>query len=227
MGKAYRILAVDDDPDILELLDYNLGREGFKVKIIEDSKEALDASLEFQPDLIILDIMMPHPTGIEICKQLRDLPLFRDTYIFFLTARSEHYYQDAAFDTGGDDFIEKIIGLRALTHKVVTVLKDDFVIRKSVAALVSGNLVINRKASSVYLKGVPINFSKPEFDLLFFLAQNPQKIITVDNLVNNIWGSDVYSLTSSVEFYIESIARKLDNKWITQLGHGKYKFNPH
>jgi two-component system, OmpR family, alkaline phosphatase synthesis response regulator PhoP len=222
MGKAYRILAVDDDPDILELLDYNLGREGFKVKIIEDSKEALDASLEFQPDLIILDIMMPHPTGIEICKQLRDLPLFRDTYIFFLTARSEHYYQDAAFDTGGDDFIEKIIGLRALTHKVVTVLKDDFVIRKSVAALVSGNLVINRKASSVYLKGVPINF-----DLLFFLAQNPQKIITVDNLVNNIWGSDVYSLTSSVEFYIESIARKLDNKWITQLGHGKYKFNPH
>jgi two-component system, OmpR family, alkaline phosphatase synthesis response regulator PhoP len=87
--------------------------------------------------------------------------------------------------------------------------------------------VINRKAASVYLKGVPIVFSKPEFDLLFFLAQNPKKLITVDNLVSNIWGSDMYSLTSSIEFYIESIARKLDNKWITYLGHGKYKFNPH
>jgi two-component system, OmpR family, alkaline phosphatase synthesis response regulator PhoP len=160
MGKAYRILAVDDDPDILELLQYNLDREGFKVKVVEDSKEALEVSISFQPDLIILDIMMPHPTGIEVCKQLRSLPLFRDTYIFFLTARSEHYYEDAAYDTGGDDFIEKIIGLRALTNKVVTVLKEDFVIRKSVASVVSGNLVINRRASSVYLRGVPINFSK-------------------------------------------------------------------
>jgi two-component system, OmpR family, alkaline phosphatase synthesis response regulator PhoP len=227
MAKSYRILVVDDDPDILELLSYNLGREGFKIKVIENSKEAVGASIHFRPDLIILDIMMPTPSGIEICKQLRGMPTFRDTYIFFLTARSEHYYQDAAYDTGGDDFIEKIIGLRALTNKVVTVLKDDFVIRKSVSSLVTGNLVIYRKTALAYLKGVPINFSKPEFDLLFFFAQNPKKIISVDNLISNIWGSEVYSANSSVEFYLENIAKKLGDKWMVNLGNGRYKFSPH
>lgn len=92
MGRAYRILVVDDDPDILELLRYNLSREGFKTKVVENSQEAIGVALSFRPDLIILDIMMPAPSGIELCKQLRSLPQFKDTYIFFLTARSEHYY---------------------------------------------------------------------------------------------------------------------------------------
>ena len=227
MGRAYRILVVDDDPDILELLRYNLSREGFKTKVVENSQEAIGVALSFRPDLIILDIMMPAPSGIELCKQLRSLPQFKDTYIFFLTARSEHYYQDAALDTGGDDFIEKIVGLRALTNKVATVLKEEFIIRKSVPSVISGNLVIHRKAALAYLKGIPIKFSKPEFELLFFFAQNPKKVISLENLVNNIWGSEVYSATSSIESNIESIAKKLGGKWMTSLGNGRYKFSPH
>lgn len=226
-GRTHRILVVDDDPDILDLLSYNLSREGFKIKSVESSKDALATSIKFSPDLIILDIMMPAPTGIEICKQLRSFAKFKETYIFFLTARSEHYYQDAAYDTGGDDFIEKIIGLRALTNKVVTVLKEDFVIRKSVASLVAGNLVIHRKTGLAYLSGNPIKLSKPEFDILFFFAQNPKKVISLDKLVCNIWGSEAYTSNSSVEFYLKNIIKKLGEKWLINMGEGNYKFSPH
>ena len=138
--KPFRILIIDDDRDILELLEYNLEKEGFKVKSLDESYYAIKTAKEFGPDLIILDIMMPHPNGIEICRELRGMKRFEETYIFFLTAKSESYYQQAALDTGGDDYIEKIMGLRALTFKVSTVLKRNFVIRKSAVELTIGNL---------------------------------------------------------------------------------------
>src|ERR1700755_3275700 len=116
--KPFRVLVVDDDSDILDLLEYNLAKEGFKVKTLDDSSRAVSVAEEFLPDLVILDIMMPHPNGIEVCRTLRGMKRFADTYIFFLTAKSESYYHEAALDTGGDDYIEKIVGLRALTYKV-------------------------------------------------------------------------------------------------------------
>jgi two-component system, OmpR family, alkaline phosphatase synthesis response regulator PhoP len=227
MGKTFRILAVDDDPDILELLQYNLEKEGFKVEVEEDGSRAVETSQRFHPDLIILDIMMPNMTGIEVCRRLRALPEFKDTYIFFLTAKSEHYYQEAALDTGGDDFIEKIMGLRMLTQKVITVLKRNLVIRKSAAKISIGNWVINRRASSITIsRGEAINLSKPELELLFFFAQNPRKTITTEGLLGNIWGSDVYSMNTSIDSYIENIARKIGRQWITRLDEGKYRFTP-
>jgi len=108
--KRYRVLVVDDDFDILDLLEYNLEKEGYKVKTLDDSHKAVNLAKNFSPDLIILDVMMPHPNGIELCREFRSLKQFQDTYIFFLTAKSEYYYQQAALDTGGDDYIEKIIG---------------------------------------------------------------------------------------------------------------------
>ena len=140
--KPFRVLLVDDDQDILELLEYNLEKEGYKVKTLDDSNVAVSVAIDFSPDLIILDIMMPRPNGIEICKELRSLKRFANTYIFFLTAKSESYYQQAALDTGGDDYIEKVIGLRALTYKVSTVLKRRFVIRKSVPELQIGQICL-------------------------------------------------------------------------------------
>jgi len=198
--EAYRILAVDDDPDILELLKYNFEKEGFKVKTIEESSKAVEAAVKFKPDLIILDIMMYPINGIEICKRLRELSLFQDTYIFFLTARSENYYQNAALDTGGYDFIEKIIGLRALANKVITVLRGNYVIRRSARAVVAGDLVIDRRGGAL-LRGEPLQLSKIELELLFFLAQNPKKVISETNLINNIWGSDTYSTTSAPQCF--------------------------
>src|SRR6188768_1669427 len=147
--KHLRVLVVDDDKDILDLLEYNLEKEGFKVKTLDDSFLAVDVAKDYNPDLIILDIMMPHPNGIEICRALRGMKQFGETYIFFLTAKSESYYQQAALDTGGDDYIEKVIGLRALTYKVSTVLKRKFIIRKSILELQVGALRMFRKSNSV------------------------------------------------------------------------------
>jgi two-component system alkaline phosphatase synthesis response regulator PhoP len=225
--RLQRILAVDDDVDILELLKYNFDKEGFKVKVVEDSTLAVKTALTFKPDLIILDIMMPRLSGIEVCKQLRALAGFKDTPIFFLTAKSENYYEEAVFETGGDDFIEKIIGLRALTHKVIAVLREGLTIKKSISKINVGLLHLNRRNSVAKIRGEEIALSKPELDLLFFFAQNSKKVITSENLLNNIWGSEVYSIAKSLDSYIDNLSKKLGNKWISQVGNGKYKFNPH
>jgi two-component system, OmpR family, alkaline phosphatase synthesis response regulator PhoP len=226
MKKPFRVLLVDDDLDILELLEYNLEKEGYKVKTLEDSNAAVSVAQDFSPDLIILDIMMPHPNGIEICKELRSMKRFAETYIFFLTAKSESYYQQAALDTGGDDFIEKVVGLRALTYKVSTVLKRRFVIRKSIPELRIGNICINRKANTVKLNDHEISLSKPEFELLFFFAQNPRKVISQENLLCNIWGSEIYLFDTSIDVYIENLKTKLGLDMIQSMEDHRYKFRP-
>lgn len=218
-------MLVDDDHDILELLEYNLEKEGFKVKALDDSWNAVKIAKDFGPDLIILDIMMPHPNGIEICRELRSIKRFENTYIFFLTAKSESYYQQAALDTGGDDFIEKVVGLRALTYKVSTVLKRKFVIRKSVPILKIGNLSINRRLSSVRVGDLEITLSKPEFELLFFFAQNPRKVISQENLLCNIWGSEIYLFDTSIDVYIQNLKKKLGLDLIHRTLDNRYRLD--
>ncbi len=227
MVKKHRVLVVDDDRDILELLKYNLEKENFQVKSIEDSAKAIDAVVDFNPELIILDIMMPHVNGIELCRLIRQLPGFKDTYIFFLTARSEYYYQQAAIETGGDDFIEKVVGLRALTNKVTAVLKRNFVIRKRDLVIHAGKLYLNRRSGVAKIGTEEIKLSPPEVDLLFFFVQNPGKVITAENLLGNIWGSEIYSVSKSIEVYIENLSRKLGKNWIIPLGEGRYRLRKH
>ena len=222
--KLLRILVVDDDSDILDLLKYNLEKEGFRIKPLVNSLKTIAVAKEFEPDLIILDIMMPHPNGIELCRELRSMKRFKDTYIFFLTARSENYYQQAAFNTGGDDYIEKVIGLRALTHKVSAVLKNKFIIRKSIQELNIGSLKINQRLGSVSVRDHQVLLSKPELELLFFFAQNSNKVITLDNLVRIIWGSEVYMLDSSVELYIENLRKKIGLNIIQRMNDNRFKF---
>jgi two-component system alkaline phosphatase synthesis response regulator PhoP len=221
------VLVVDDDHDILELLKYNLEKENFQVKSIEDSAKAIDAVVDFNPELIILDIMMPHVNGIELCRLIRQLPGFKDTYIFFLTARSEFYDQQAAIETGGDDFIEKVVGLRALTNKVISVLKRNFVIRKRDLVIHAGKLYLNRRSGIAKIGTEEIKLSPPEVDLLFFFVQNPGKIITAENLLGNIWGSEIYSVAKSIEVYIENLSKKLGKNWIVPLGEGRYRLRKH
>lgn len=223
--KAFRVLLVDDDLDILELLKYNLEKEGYKVKTLDDSHHAVSVAKDFCPDLIILDIMMPHPNGIEICKALRSMKRFEDTYIFFLTAKSESYYQQAALDTGGDDYIEKVVGLRALTYKVSTVLKRKFIIRKSIPELQVGNISLNRKANTVTIHHQEVKLSKPEFELLFFFAQNPRKIITQENLLCNIWGSEIYLFDTSIDAYIHNLKKKLGSDLIQTFEGHRYRLS--
>ena len=225
MGKQ-RILVVDDDHDILDLLEYNLEREGFKVRTVDNSAEAVDVCMEFVPDLIILDIMMPGLNGIEVCKRIRALHPFQNTFIFFLTAKSESYYQEAALDTGGDDFIEKIIGLRSLTNRIKAVLKKKLIIRKRMPEVHVGALHLDRRAGSARVGDKTINLSKPEFELLFFFAQNPKKVITSESLLSNLWGSDTFSVGKSVDMYLEILMNKLGGHWVFKIGEGKYTMLP-
>ncbi|MFN3839923.1 MAG: response regulator transcription factor [Cyclobacteriaceae bacterium] len=223
--KKYRLLVVDDDQDILDLLHYNLEREGYKVKLVADSTKAIETALEFNPDLIVLDIMMPHPNGIELCRDIRKLAEFRNTYIFFLTAKSEGYYQQAALDTGGDDFIEKVMGLRALTQKVATVLRKKFTIRKSIPELRLGNLTINRRAQSISIGGRSFNLSRPEFELLFFMAQNHGREISAGSLLGTLWGSANYLVDGSIEICIQNLQNKLGSNLIYRTADYRYRLD--
>lgn len=224
-ANPFRVLVVDDDRDILDLLQYNLSRESYQVKVVDRSDRALKVARRFSPDLIILDVMMPHPNGIELCREFRSMDRFRETYIFFLTAKSEHYYQQAALDTGGDDYIEKIVGLRSLTHKIHTVLRDNLVIRKSLRELRVGELVLNRRTGGVMLGNTPITVSKPEFELLFFMAQNAGRQISREAFLHNIWGSETFLADRSVEVYLQSLVKKLGERFIIPTGNG-YRLSP-
>lgn len=225
-SKPMRILVVDDDEDILQLLKYNLEREGFKVKTVDQSVKALRVAWEFCPDLIILDLMMPHPNGIELCREFRSSKRFQQTYIFFLTAKSESYYQHAALQTGGDDYIEKITGLRSLTHKIISVLKNRYVIRKSVAELTVGGIRINRGTASLRMQsGDEIVLNRNEFELLFFFAQNPGRTITQENLIHILWGSDIFVGDKSIDLIIRNLSSKTGVSLIHKVYDNRYRLD--
>lgn len=223
-NQGLRILLVDDDEDLLELLKYNFRKEGFRVKTVSTVEKAMRAVKKFQPGLIVLDVIMPDGNGIDLCKRIRQLSDFKNTFIFFLSARSENTCRQQAFDIGADDFIEKLSGLRALTNKVNAVLKKKYVIKKGISELASEELVVDKKAESVYLKGREMSLSTPEFEILFFLMQNPNTVIPRKDLIKVIWGSELFVLDSSVETYLHSLQRKLGPKFIETVHHGHYRF---
>lgn len=219
--KAPRVLVVDDDRDILDLLNYNLWKEGYKVKVVEESTKAVQAACLFHPDLIVLDLMMPHPNGIEICRELRNLKEFETVFIFFLTAKSEPYYQQAAFSSGADDYIEKIMGLRSLTQKISAVLKRNFVIRKSESQVTVGNLTLERKGYVARINGLAVLLTRTEFELLFFILQNKRKALNRSALLKYLWGSDVFLSDTTLESHISNIAQKVGYPLI-HLNEGGY-----
>jgi two-component system, OmpR family, alkaline phosphatase synthesis response regulator PhoP len=220
-----RILVVDDDGDILDLLKYNLEKEGFKVKTLEKSHKTISVATKFSPDLIILDLMMPRVNGLEICTQLRCIQRFAHTYIFFLTARSGNQHQQAALSFGGDDYIEKVMGLRSLIYKINSVLKSSFTIRKGIAEIRIGQLKLDRNHHTVIFHGKEVKLNTPEFELLFFFAQNPHKVISLENIIKNIWGSEIYLFDTSVELYIENLKKKIYPGIIRSPQHHQYKFS--
>ncbi|MCU0357793.1 MAG: response regulator transcription factor [Cyclobacteriaceae bacterium] len=222
MGKSDvpKVLLVDDDHDILDLLQYNLEKEGYQVKAVDESKKVLKTAQSFHPDLIVMDLMMPHPNGIELCRELRRMKEFEDTYIFFLTAKSDNYYRQAAYETGADDYIEKIMGIRSLTHKITAVLKKDLVIRKRLSDLIQGDIQLRTRTLSAIVNGNAIALNKPEFELLFFLVQNEGKPVSGKQLLNYMWGSSVYLTESSVENYLYSVQQKIGMRLISQSTKG-------
>jgi two-component system alkaline phosphatase synthesis response regulator PhoP len=220
-----KVLVVDDEEPILELLRYNLEKQGYDVKIASDGFIGVELAKRFHPDLVLLDIMMPKMDGVETCRQLRAIPELQNTYIVFLTARSEEYSEVAAFDVGADDYITKPIKPRALMSRISALFRRDSK-KKSTATQISiGNLVIDRTSYTIKVKGKEISLPKKEFELLFFLAQNPNKVFSRDDLLQNIWGSDVYVLARTVDVHIRKVREKIGDDYITTVKGVGYKFN--
>ncbi len=223
-SKGKKILVVDDEPDILELLKYNLKKEGFNVVTEANGKKAVEIAKTFQPDLVILDIMMPDQDGVETCRQLRDIPELYDTYILFLTARSEEYSEVAAFDIGADDYITKPIKPRALTSRISAMFRRGEQKTKDMNQITIGDLAIDKTSYIVTLRGEQFSLPKKEFELLYFLAQNPNKVFSRDDLLQNIWGTDVYVLARTVDVHVRKVREKIGEGYIKTVKGVGYKF---
>ena len=220
-----KILLVDDDPDIIELLEYNLKKEGYETASANDGVQAVEVAKIFKPDLILLDVMMPRQDGIETARQLRQLPDFKDTYILFLTARSEEYTEVAAFDVGADDYIVKPIKPRALTSRIKAVLRRDIQQIESDLVIEIGQLIINRTNYSVNNNGVNLVMPKKEFELLSFLAKHPNKVFNRDELLEKVWGVDVYVVERTVDVHIRKLREKIPEHYIKTLKGVGYMFS--
>ncbi|GHM98973.1 DNA-binding response regulator [Cytophagales bacterium WSM2-2] len=222
---AHKVLVVDDEEPILELLKYNLEKQGFDVRTATDGQVAVDVAKKFHPDLVLLDIMMPKVDGVEACRQLRAMPELVNTYIVFLTARAEEYSEVAAFDVGADDYILKPIKPRALMSRISALFRRDNAKKNTSNQIKAGDLLIDRTSYTVKLNGKEISLPKKEFELLFFLAQNPNKVFTRDDLLQNIWGADVYVLSRTVDVHIRKVREKIGEECIATVKGVGYKFN--
>ncbi len=222
---SQKVLVVDDEEPILELLKYNLEKQGYDVKTASDGFTAVDTAKRFHPDLVLLDIMMPKMDGVETCRQIRAIPELQNTFVVFLTARAEEYSEVAAFDVGADDYITKPIKPRALMSRISALFRRDSKKKSSSSQIKIGDLVIDRTSYTIKVKGKEISLPKKEFELLFFLAQNPNKVFSRDDLLQNIWGSDVYVLARTVDVHIRKVREKIGDDYITTVKGVGYKFN--
>ena len=222
---SQKVLVVDDEEPILELLRYNLEKQGYDVKIASDGFIGVELAKRFHPDLVLLDIMMPKMDGVETCRLLRAIPELQNTFIVFLTARSEEYSEVAAFDVGADDYITKPIKPRALMSRISALFRRDSKKKSTATQITVGSLTIDRTSYTIKVKGKEISLPKKEFELLFFLAQNPNKVFSRDDLLQNIWGSDVYVLARTVDVHIRKVREKIGDDYITTVKGVGYKFN--
>lgn len=222
--KNITILLVDDEPDILEIVGYNLTAEGYHVITAENGVEAVKIAKKKKPQLIILDVMMPEMDGIEACEQIRKIPELSDTIITFLTARGEDYSQMAGFDAGADDYITKPIKPKVLVSKVNALLRR-FRENESFDNVVTiGNLVINRDEYKIVNNNEEIILPKKEFELLSLLSSKPGKVFKREEILDTVWGNEVVVGGRTIDVHIRKLREKIgDESFKTVKGVG-YKF---
>ena len=217
-----KILIVDDEPDIIEILKFNLENEGYKVISAENGKVALKLADEHIPQLIILDLMMPIMDGIEACERLRMDKKFNNTLIMFLSARGEDYSQVAAFESGADDYVTKPIKPRILNSKVKALLrrfKNDFG-----QILSYQNIVIDSERYIVEVGGKTINLPRKEFELLFLLASKPGKVFKREKIMELVWGSDIIVGDRTIDVHIRKLREKVGENFLKTIKGVGYQF---
>lgn len=220
-----KVLVVDDEPDIVEILKYNLQKEGYDVATAEDGIKGVKIATKFQPDVILLDIMMPNQDGVETCLQIRQIPELKNTFIIFLTARMEEYSEVAAFDVGADDYITKPIKPRALMSRISALFRRESKKEQEPAQIKVKDLIVDRGSYTIDKSGKTITLPKKEFELLYFLAKNPNMVFSRDELLHNIWGSDVFVLARTVDVHIRKVREKIGEDYISTVKGVGYKFD--
>lgn len=221
----HKILIVDDEPDILELIEYNLKKEGYHVFLARNGQEAVAEAKKILPDLIILDIMMPKMDGIEACRIMRTMPEFKSTFMVFLTARSEEYSEIAGFNVGADDYIAKPIKPRALVSRINAILRRNAAGEEVLEnKLDVGDLKIDRESFLVYRNEEKIVLAKKEFELLYLLASKPGKVYTRDVILKNIWEDSVVVTNRTIDVHIRKLREKLGDQYVTTVKGVGYKF---
>jgi len=224
INNDFRILLVDDEPDILEFIGYNLRKEGFKVLTANNGKDAILLAEEMQPHLILLDVMMPEIDGIETCKVIRKHNILSNTLVAFLTARSEDYSQIAGFEAGGDDYITKPIKPKVLISRVKALLKRvDQNITKDIS-IQSLGLQIDKERFVVIKNGKEISLPKKEFELLALLSSRPQKVFTRDEIYNAVWGDGVVVGDRTIDVHIRKLREKIGQDHIRTIKGVGYKY---
>ena len=223
-NQKIKVLVVDDEPDIIEILKYNLQKEGYEVATAEDGIKAVKVAAKFLPDVILLDIMMPNQDGVETCLQIRQMPELKNTFIIFLTARMEEYSEVAAFDVGADDYITKPIKPRALMSRISALFRRESKKEQEQVQIKIKDLTRDRGSYTVDQSGKTITLPKKEFELLYFLAKNPNIVYSRDELLQNIWGADVFVLARTVDVHIRKVREKIGDDYITTVKGVGYKF---
>ncbi len=227
MCAGQKILVVDDEEDILEILKYNLEKEGFQVKTASDGNAGIEIAEKFEPHLIILDIMMPGMDGIEVCQKLRANPKFANTIIAFLTARSEAFTQISALDSGGDDFINKPIKPNVLKSRINALLR-----RQNSGSMQDlneitkfGDLEIDFEQFKVSIKNKDMGLAKKEFELLTLLASKPGKVFKRNEILSKVWGNDVIVGDRTIDVHIRKLREKIGDDYIHTMKGVGYKFD--
>lgn len=218
-----KILIADDEPDILEIIQYNLQNEGYEVVTAKNGNEAIELAKRFTPDLIILDIMMPGKNGIDVCNILRMQPAFDDTLIIFLTALSDEGTEVKGLETGADDFITKPVSPKVLVSKVNALFRR--MNKEDTGILQIGDLIIDREKYIVTYQGNDIILARKEFELLALLAGKPGKVFLRNEILNQVWGTEVIVGDRTIDVHIRKIRQKLNLDCITTVKGVGYKFD--
>ena len=220
--KHNKILLVDDEPDIVEIIRFNLEQNGYQISTASDGLEAIKVAEKEIPHLIIMDVMMPNLDGIEACERLRQDDRFSDTIIMFLTARGEDYSYVAAFDAGADDYVTKPIKPKVLVSKVKGLLRR-LKEKESKNVIVFNKLIIDRDAYKVINEDKELSLPRKEFELLFLLASKPGKVFTREKIMDKVWGGDVVG-DRTIDVHIRKLREKIGNRYFKTIKGIGYKF---
>ena len=221
---SIKVLVVDDDPDIVEILKYNLKNSGYSVKSAGNGVEAIKKAKKFIPDIILMDVMMPEMSGIEACEEIKNIDQLSQAIIIFLSARSEDYTQISAYDAGADDYISKPVKPKILLKKISNIAKKINSEKKAPWIIDLGSIKINKEEYVVIKDKKEILLPRKEFELLFLLATKPEKVFTREEIMNKVWGTQVIVGDRTIDVHIRKLREKIGEKHIKTLKGVGYKF---